>query len=241
MTKRDSNSDRQSWNREHWPLDHHQHGLSSLDCSTIKLFLARLKQTCLNSYKNYIWHDGKVLSGIASWSNYFWHDWKVLDLLFVSKTIFGTIETDYFFTELPIQLSAHVGAVLDDTPIICGGFSDYRPQEQCFQFEFGDWYRVSSEKLWKIIICFIDKINICQLQPINSFRQVYALIARGRMVQLTQTLPPALLWGKIILVDFYLTLNQAGSWRYKTFFGGNLENLDFPLSQNSNNMSFYKQ
>ena len=61
------------------------------------------------------------------------------------------------------------------------------------------------------------------------------------MVQLTQTLPPALLWGKIILVDFYLTLNQAGSWRYKTFFGGNLENLDFPLSQNSNNMSFYKQ
>ena len=32
--------------------------------------------------------------------------------------------------------------------------------------------------------------------------------------------------------------DQTSSWCYETFFGGNLENRDFPLSRNSKNWSF---
>ena len=47
--------------------------------------------------------------------------------------------------ELPTQLSAHVGAILDDTPIICGGFSDYQLRDECYTLQGGFWFNVIFE------------------------------------------------------------------------------------------------
>lgn len=50
--------------------------------------------------------------------------------------------------EMPLgldnKLSAHVGAVISGTPIICGGFSDLQPQEDCYEYSSGSWSRTSS-------------------------------------------------------------------------------------------------
>ena len=45
---------------------------------------------------------------------------------------------------------------------------------------------------------------------------------------------------KYVIYLIFLKL-ESSSWCYKTFFGGILENLDFPLSWNSKNRPFQKQ
>jgi hypothetical protein len=36
-----------------------------------------------------------------------------------------------------------VAAFIDGSPIICGGFSDYRPQDSCYRLRFGEWLEVN--------------------------------------------------------------------------------------------------